>query len=225
MENRTLSSESTPNSTSLSQDGLLFQLYLLHLYGNTFLLTVAPGVTNEYVIKRETMLIESEGIIERVRYMMESMELNATAFATEAGITPSVISHMLNGRNRPTIETLNNIIAAYPSWSYEWLLFGKGAPKREEAKGATTSLEGTLFGSYEGGSSASLQPAQPVQRELASEHTSQSQGAPFPFTREEVEQIRQMLHQPDAPEREVHEIRIFYSDGSYEIFVPQSTKK
>ena len=64
------------------------------------------------------MLIESEGIIERVRYMMESMELNATAFATEAGITPSVISHMLNGRNRPTIETLNNIITAYPSWSY-----------------------------------------------------------------------------------------------------------
>lgn len=171
------------------------------------------------------MLIESEGIIERVRYMMESMELNATAFATEAGITPSVISHMLNGRNRPTIETLNNIIAAYPSWSYEWLLFGKGAPKREEEKGATTSLEGTLFGSYEGGSSSSLQPAQPVQRELASEHTSQSQGAPFPFTREEIEQIRQMLHQPDAPEREVHEIRIFYSDGSYEIFVPQSTKK
>ena len=171
------------------------------------------------------MLIESEGIIERVRYMMESMELNATAFATEAGITPSVISHMLNGRNRPTIETLNNIITAYPSWSYEWLLFGKGAPKREEEKSTTTSLEGTLFGSYEGAGASSLQPAQPVQRELTSERTSPSQGAPFPFTREEIEQIRQMLHQPDAPEREVHEIRIFYSDGSYEIFVPQSNKK
>ena len=142
-----------------------------------FLLIELSVVTNEHVIRNETMLIESEGIIERVRYMMESMELNATAFATEAGITPSVI------------------------------------------KGATTSLEGTLFGSYEGGSSASLQPAQPVQRELESEHTSQSQGAPFPFTREEVEQIRQMLHQPEAPEREVHEIRIFYSDGSYEIVI------
>ena len=171
------------------------------------------------------MLIESEGIIERVRYMMESMELNATAFATEAGITPSVISHMLNGRNRPTIETLNNIITAYPSWSYEWLLFGKGAPKREEEKSVSNSLEGTLFGSYEEGGASSLQTAQLVQQELTSEHTSQSQGAPFPFTREEVEQIRQMLHQSDAPEREVHEIRIFYSDGSYEIFVPQSNKK
>lgn len=190
-----------------------------------FLLIELSVVTNEHVIRNETMLIESEGIIERVRYMMESMELNATAFATEAGITPSVISHMLNGRNRPTIETLNNIITAYPSWSYEWLLFGKGAPKREEEKSVTTSLEGTLFGSYEGAGASSLQPAQPVQRELTSEHTSQSQGAPFPFTREEVEQIRQMLHQPDAPKREVHEIRIFYSDGSYEIFVPQSNKK
>ena len=225
MENHALSDESATKDVSLSQNRLPSQLYLLHLYDNTFQTAVMLVVTNEYVIERETMLIESEGIIERVRYMMESMELNATAFATEAGITPSVISHMLNGRNRPTIETLNNIIAAYPSWSYEWLLFGKGAAKREEAKGATTSVEGTLFGSYEGGSSASLQPAQPVQRELTSEHTSQSQAVPFPFTREEIEQIRQMLHQPDAPEREVHEIRIFYSDGSYEIFVPQSTKK
>lgn len=172
--------------------------------------------------KKETMLIESEGIIERVRYMMDSMELNATAFATEAGITPSVISHMLNGRNRPTIETLNNIIAAYPSWSYEWLLFGKGTPKREEEKSTAPSLEGTLFGTYESGSSSFPQPAQ---REPTHEFTSQSQGTPFPFTREEVEQIRQMLRQPHVPEREVHEIRIFYSDGSYEIFVPQSNKK
>lgn len=225
MENHALSDESATKDVSLSQNRLSSQLCLLHLYNNTFQTTVMLVVTNEYVIKRETMLIESEGIIERVRYMMESMELNATAFATEAGITPSVISHMLNGRNRPTIETLNNIIAAYPSWSYEWLLFGKGAPKREEEKSVTTSLEGTLFGSYEGGGASSLQLAQPVQRELTSEHTSQSQGAPFPFTREEVEQIRQMLHQPDAPEREVHEIRIFYSDGSYEIFVPQSNRK
>ena len=225
MENHALSDESATKDVSLSQNRLPSQLYLLHLYANTFQTAVMLVVTNEYVIERETMLIESEGIIERVRYMMESMELNATAFATEAGITPSVISHMLNGRNRPTIETLNNIITAYPSWSYEWLLFGKGAPKREEEKSVTTSLESTLFGSYEGGGASSLQPAQPVQRELTSEHTSQSQGAPFPFTREEVEQIRQMLHQPDAPEREVHEIRIFYSDGSYEIFVPQSNKK
>lgn len=77
---------------------------------------VFSHVTN-VLLREKTMLIESEGIIERVRYMMDSIELNATAFATEAGITPSVISHMLNGRNRPTIETLNNIIAAYPSWS------------------------------------------------------------------------------------------------------------
>ncbi len=94
--------------------------------------SIAVSHVTDVLLRKKTMLIESEGIIERVRYMMDSMELNATAFATEAGITPSVISHMLNGRNRPTIETLNNIIAAYPSWSYEWLLFGTGTPKREE---------------------------------------------------------------------------------------------
>ncbi len=166
------------------------------------------------------MLIESEGIIERVRYMMDSMELNATAFATEAGITPSVISHMLNGRNRPTIETLNNIIAAYPSWSYEWLLFGTGTPKRE-AQSVSLPLESSLFGSYE----ASASSSQTAHATPSSESTLQSGLTSIPFTPEEVEQIRQMLLQQRTTTREVSEIRIFYSDGSYEIFVPQSSAK
>ncbi|MDY3111947.1 MAG: helix-turn-helix transcriptional regulator [Porphyromonas sp.] len=166
------------------------------------------------------LLIESEGIIERVRYMMESMELNATAFATEAGITPSVISHMLNGRNRPTIETLNNIIAAYPSWSYEWLLFGKGTPKREE-QSVSLPIESSLFGSYE----ASAPSSQTAHATPSSESTLQSGLTSIPFTSEEVEQIRQVLLQQHTATREVSEIRIFYSDGSYEIFVPQSSAK
>lgn len=166
------------------------------------------------------LLIESERIIERVRYMMESMELNATAFATEAGITPSVISHMLNGRNRPTIETLNNIIAAYPSWSYEWLLFGKGTPKREE-QSVSLPIESSLFGSYEAGAPSS----QTAHATPSFESTLQSGLTSIPFTSEEVEQIRQVLLQQHTATREVSEIRIFYSDGSYEIFVPQSSAK
>lgn len=179
---------------------------------------VFSHVTN-VLLREKTMLIESEGIIERVRYMMDSMELNATAFATEAGITPSVISHMLNGRNRPTIETLNNIIAAYPSWSYEWLLFGKGTPKRE-TQSASLPIESSLFGSYETSASSS----QTAQSTPSPEPTLQSGQMSIPFTSEEVEQIRQMLLQQRTAAREVSEIRIFYSDGSYEIFVPQSNR-
>lgn len=153
--------------------------------------------------------------------MMESMELNATAFATEAGITPSVISHMLNGRNRPTIETLNNIIAAYPEWSYEWLLFGKGVPKQEETKATSTPHESSLFDTYDTASSS----LQPTQSTCSPQPTSQLQAIPFPFSSEEIELMRQMLHQPSTAEREVCEIRIFYSDGSYETFLPQSSKR
>ena len=198
---------------------IVFTTFVLRREVDTTQSSTTLRITN-VLSRKKTMLIESEGIIERVRYMMDSMELNATAFATEAGITPSVISHMLNGRNRPTIETLNNIIAAYPSWSYEWLLFGTGTPKREE-KSVSLPLESSLFGSYDTNASFS----QTAHVSPSSESTLQSGQTSIPFTPEEVEQIRQMLLQQRTATREVSEIRIFYSDGSYEIFVPQSRAK
>ena len=198
---------------------IVFTTFVSKRLLDTIQLPTISRVTN-VLLRKKTMLIESEKIIERVRYMMESMELNATAFATEAGITPSVISHMLNGRNRPTIETLNNIIAAYPSWSYEWLLFGKGTPKREE-QSVSLPIESSLFGSYEAGAPSS----QTAHATPSSESRLQSGLTSIPFTSEEVEQIRQVLLQQHTATREVSEIRIFYSDGSYEIFVPQSSAK
>ena len=198
---------------------IVFTTFVSRRSVDTIRLLTISRVTNVLSRKKTMLLIESERIIERVRYMMESMELNATAFATEAGITPSVISHMLNGRNRPTIETLNNIIAAYPSWSYEWLLFGKGTPKRE-TQSTSLPIESSLFGSYETSASSS----QTAQSTPFPEPTLQSGQMSIPFTPEEVEQIRQMLLQQRTAAREVSEIRIFYSDGSYEIFVPQSNR-
>lgn len=199
---------------------IVFTTFVSKRLVDTIQLSTISRITNVLLRKKTMLLIESEGIIERVRYMMESMELNATAFATEAGITPSVISHMLNGRNRPTIETLNNIISAYPSWSYEWLLFGKGTPKREE-QSVSLPIESSLFGSYE----ASAPSSQTAHATPSSESTLQSGLTSIPFTSEEVEQIRQVLLQQHTATREVSEIRIFYSDGSYEIFVPQSSAK
>ena len=175
----------------------------------------------------QVILIESEGIIERVRYMMERMDLNATTFATEAGITPSVISHMLNGRNRPTIETLNNIISAYPDWSYEWLLFGKGAPKKQENETivATSPVETSLFATSSATSKSTSQPNHGIIGAAPSASLGQQQVVSFPFSSEEVTQFRQILQDKQAEPRAVSEIRIFYNDGSYEIFTPKESGK
>ena len=168
------------------------------------------------------MLIESEGIIERVRYMMECMNSNATTFATEAHITPSVISHMLNGRNRPTIETLNNIIAAYPEWSYEWLLFGKGNPKVQGESPSADPLESNLFDTTV--TTIGL-PSSITHRPIGVQQVSHAVEVQNPLTEGEIVSLRQMLQQKKSEERGIREIRILYSDGSYEVFVAQDIKK
>lgn len=71
-----------------------------------------------------TMLNKSE-LIDRIREVMEQHELNASSFAETIGVQRSSISHILSGRNKPSLEFLAKIEAAFEEVSFEWLLKGK----------------------------------------------------------------------------------------------------
>ena len=62
---------------------------------------------------------------------MEEQQLSSSAFADTIGVQRSSISHVLSGRNKPSLEFILKIIRSFPSYSTDWLLFGKitDAPK------------------------------------------------------------------------------------------------
>ncbi|MDP4223940.1 MAG: helix-turn-helix transcriptional regulator, partial [Bacteroidota bacterium] len=43
------------------------------------------------------------------------------------GVQPSGISHILSGRNKPSLDFVLKMLERYPFISTEWLLFGKGS--------------------------------------------------------------------------------------------------
>ena len=47
-------------------------------------------------------------------------------FAEEIGVQPSGISHILSGRNNPSLDFILKMLEKYDYLSTEWLLFGKG---------------------------------------------------------------------------------------------------
>ena len=71
-----------------------------------------------------TMLNTSK-LIDRIKEVMEQHELNASSFAETIGVQRSSISHILSGRNKPSLEFLAKIEAAFEEVSFEWLLKGK----------------------------------------------------------------------------------------------------
>lgn len=58
---------------------------------------------------------------------MDHYGLSVSAFADEIGVQRSSISHLLNGRNRPSLDFVMKLIAAYPEVNLYWLLKGEGS--------------------------------------------------------------------------------------------------
>lgn len=64
---------------------------------------------------------------DRILAFLHSENKSYAQFAEEIGVQPSGISHILSGRNNPSLDFVTKMLQKYPSLSAEWLLFGHGA--------------------------------------------------------------------------------------------------
>jgi transcriptional regulator with XRE-family HTH domain len=65
-------------------------------------------------------------MVERIRTLLDSRQLTPTQFADVIGVARPIISHILSGRNKPSLEVVQRILAAMPDLSMPWLLNGTG---------------------------------------------------------------------------------------------------
>ena len=57
---------------------------------------------------------------------MRAKNLTARQFAEEIGIQPSGMSHIMSGRNNPSLDFVSKVIRRYPEIDANWLLLGRG---------------------------------------------------------------------------------------------------
>ena len=58
--------------------------------------------------------------------LLETRQLTPTQFADAIGIARPIVSHILSGRNKPSLDVVQRILAAMPDLSMPWLLNGTG---------------------------------------------------------------------------------------------------
>ena len=76
----------------------------------------------------------------RLKNWMESKELKASVLADTIGVNRATISHILSGRNKPSIDFLEKLLSAYPNINANWLITGIGYMDTEkEAKEVKSS--------------------------------------------------------------------------------------
>jgi len=57
---------------------------------------------------------------------MEKDGLTSSRFADKIGVQRPALSHVLNGRNKVSLEMVTKILTAYPEISPDWLIQGEG---------------------------------------------------------------------------------------------------
>ena len=145
---------------------------------------------------------------DRIRALMNHMGMSQKDFANEICISAGTLSSIFSGRNKPTLNTLNNIHERFPEVNMDWLMNGKDEmfvtstpdSSQLEANGVSPSTVSSPISGL------------PIQPEFMN-HLSGSQQMP-PQT-SNFTQERKIF---DKPSRKIAEIRVFYDDGTFETF-------
>jgi transcriptional regulator with XRE-family HTH domain len=63
----------------------------------------------------------------RIGLLLKVKDVTASKFAEMIGVQPSNISHILSGRNKPSLDFITKVCDTFPDISIDWLMFGRGS--------------------------------------------------------------------------------------------------
>ena len=71
-------------------------------------------------------MINNEAFVKRLQKVIDFYGESASSFAEKIGVQRSSISHILSGRNKPSLDFIMKVLSSYPDVELYWLLNGKG---------------------------------------------------------------------------------------------------
>ena len=84
--------------------------------------------------------MEIASIASRLSALIDHFGLTASAFADKTGVQRSGVSHLISGRNKPSLDFIVKVLDAFPEIDLYWLLIGQG----EMIKAETPELPSAL---------------------------------------------------------------------------------
>ena len=146
-------------------------------------------------------------IIDRLKLILERVNLTPGSFADKIGVAPATISHILSGRNKyPSAEVMLRLHETYPDIDLNWLLTGEGILVKDDPD---SMFMGTLFGDN---------PLNTIKS--TAEAKNRKENALESPKIDDNTIVKQEIIYKERPIRKIVEIRIFFDDGTYETFTP-----
>tara|TARA_R100001369_G_scaffold20091_1_gene36776 strand:- start:280836 stop:281258 length:423 start_codon:yes stop_codon:yes gene_type:complete len=138
-------------------------------------------------------MVNSNEFSKRLQIILDYYDISAATFADKIQVGRSSISHILSGRNKPSLDFVLKIVENYREVELYWLLNGKGSfPKSEQT--------------------STLLPAKDVEK---------SEKKLDLFSEKEISKLNQPEKEAkfsSSSAKIIKRVVLFYEDGTFEAF-------
>jgi transcriptional regulator with XRE-family HTH domain len=155
-------------------------------------------------------MLHTEDFINRLEFIMEHYGLSASSFADKVGVQRSSISHLLSGRNKPSLDFVMKVLDIYPELNLYWLLNGSG-----------TYLKNDVVDNSE--KKAQTAPAPIIENTAGKVNTLFSDENLTESNKEPLASNSNLFAEKSGG-KNIEKIVLFYSDGTFEDYKPSGSK-
>ena len=143
---------------------------------------------------------------DRIRQLMDAQHMNQQTFANYIGVNTASLSSIFTGRTSPTLNIVNAIKGKFPNVNTDWLLYGSGGMfnlPNMSSSGSASNNSPSLFDS-------AIVAEIPRAKEDSEPQTTEDK-------KSRIENASKAIVQPS---KHIVEVKVFYSDGTFETLKP-----
>ena len=159
-------------------------------------------------------MVNTDDFIKRLELILDYYSLSASGFADKIGVQRSSMSHLLSGRNKPSLDFILKIISIFPEVDLYWILNGKG----NFPKTANANIPNSDSLKKENSSLPILETKK--QENLFSEQNIEIQENPI-FENKIIENKNNAFSASNENESKIEKIVIFYTNGTFLEYNPK----
>jgi len=155
-------------------------------------------------------MVNTDDFIKRLELLLDYYSLNASSFADKIGVQRSSLSHLLSGRNKPSLDFILKILEVFPDVDLYWIINGKGNfPKNSDENRSGIIAEKTISA-----------PTPIPQNHVANNLFSPTE---IPIIKNTIENINPVLNENitiSTNSNEIVKIVILYKNGTFKDYKP-----
>ena len=155
-------------------------------------------------------MVNIDDFVKRLEIILDYYSLNASSFADKIGVQRSSMSHLLSGRNKPSLDFVLKILDVFPDVDLYWILNGKGSFPKNEEEIINSKTENNVE------TEKPSAPISPNENLISKDLFSEMNKTELPEKRMAQDKNPNL----NSEEGEIEKIVFFYKNGTFKVYIP-----